>query len=265
MHGSGKVSVLMGVFNCESYIADAVQSILNQTYSNLELIICDDGSTDHTLKIIRELEKIDQRIRVIENHNNKGLNYTLNHCLKYADGEFIARQDGDDISLPYRFEKQVSFLRNNPEYRIVSSPMIYFDDNGDWGRGKAIRYPQPEDVVRGTPICHAPVMMYKECLDRVHGYTVASRMIRVEDVNLWIKLYAEGYRCCNIMEPLYKMRNDKNALMRRKYKYRINSTLVRLEGCMILHLRLVNYIYAFKPMIYGLVPARIRQYIKQKQ
>lgn len=255
----------MGVYNCEEYVEESIYSIIHQSYPNWELIVCDDGSTDRTLVVLREIAKKEKRIRVIHNKCNRGLNYTLNHCLDYADGEFVARQDGDDISLPDRFEKQIEFLRKHVEYEIVSCPMVYFDDNGDWGKGSVIEYPKPEDIVSGTPICHAPVMMYKKCLDTVHGYTVDRRMLRVEDVNLWIKLYAAGYRCCNIKKPLYKMRNDNNALSRRKYRYRINSTFVRLQGCSLLHLSPVYYVKAFKPMVYGLIPAKMRFFVRKRR
>lgn len=260
-----KVSILMGIYNCEDTLKEAVKSIQAQTYANWELIICDDGSSDRSFSIARELEKTDKRIIVLANKRNEGLNYTLNHCLAQASGEYVARMDGDDISLPDRFEKEVSFLEENADYAIVSTPMIFFDNNGEWGRGKAIQFPTAEDIISGSPICHAPVMMRKECMDKVGGYTVDKRMLRVEDVNLWIKLYAAGYRCCNLQEPLYCMRNDQNALNRRKYKYRVNSTYVRLKGCKMLGLGSKYYLKSFKPMINGLVPASLRAKIRHKQ
>lgn len=258
-----KISVLMGVYNCESTLESAVQSIQNQTYRNWELIICDDGSSDSTLTIAQRLAKNDSRIKVFHNKENCGLNHTLNRCLSYADGEFVARMDGDDDCVPERFELQVNFLRANKDYSIVSTPMILFDENGVWGQTSTIEKPTAEDVVCGSPICHAPVMMRRECLNSVGGYTEDTRMLRVEDVNLWIKLYIAGYRCYNLQKPLYRMRNDQNALNRRKYKYRINSTYVRLLGCRAMHLGVKCYIKAFSPMIIGLVPSKIRFYLRR--
>ena len=142
--------------------------------------------------------------------------------------------------------------------------MLFFDENGEWGRNYVPLTPTAEDVVTKSPICHAPVMMRRECMEAVGGYTVDRRMLRVEDVNLWIKLYAKGYRCYNIQEPLYKMRNDKNAFSRRKYKYRINSVYVRLRGCRELKLGIWNYVKAVKPMIIGLIPTSVRRFIKSK-
>lgn len=263
MHG--KISVLMGVYNCSSTLEQAINSIQNQTYKNWELIICDDSSMDDTFEIAKRLADEDKRIILIKNEKNYGLNRTLNNCLELATGEFIARMDGDDESLPDRFEKQINFLKQYQEFDIVSSTMVLFDEDGEWGYINKKEYPQVEDVVVGSAICHAPVMIRKECIDAVGGYTEDYRMLRVEDVNLWIKLYANGYRCYNIQEPLYRMRNDKNAFNRRKYRYRINSTYVRMQGCRLLHLNLKYYFLALKPMIIGLVPAKIRRIIRKKQ
>ena len=158
-----------------------------------------------------------------------------------------------------------SDLEKHPEFQITSTPMILFDENGEWGQTSLPEFPTPANIVEGTAICHAPVMLRKDCIDEVGGYTVDKRILRVEDVNLWIKLYAAGYRCYNIQQPLYRMRNDQNALNRRKYIYRVNSTYVRLQGCKLLHLGPKSYLKAFIPMINGLIPARIRQAIRKKQ
>ena len=258
------VSVLMGIYNCESTLEQAVRAIQNQTFSDWELILCDDGSTDNTYEVAKRLAELDKRIILIKNVCNKGLNETLNHCLKYATGVFIARMDADDDCVPERFEKQIQFLNSQDKFDIVSSWMSFFDENGDWGYQRTVEYPQAADIVSGSPICHAPVMLRKKCLDEVGGYTIDKRMLRVEDVNLWIKLYSKGYRCYNIQEPLYRMRNDQNALSRRKYKYRINSSYVRLKGCKDLKLGFSSYLKALSPLIVGLVPAGVRKYVKRK-
>ena len=258
-----KISVLMGVYNCANTLEQAVKSIQDQTYSNWELILCDDGSTDDTYNVAMRLAKEDARIVLIKNEKNCGLNITLNRCLQLATGKYIARMDGDDDCLPERFEKQLLFLKENPAFQITSSPMILFDEEGEWGRTTAKQYPQPEDIVSGSPICHAPVMLHKKCMDTVGGYTESDRVLRVEDVDLWIKLYAAGFRCYNIQEPLYCMRNDKDALSRRKYIYRVNSVYVRLRGCRVLNLSPKYYCLSLKPMLIGLIPAKIRYMIRK--
>lgn len=257
-----QISVLMGVYNCASTIEAAVKSIQNQTIQDWELIICDDGSKDDTFSIVKDMSEKDQRIVLIKNKKNLGLNQTLNNCLSIARGKYIARMDGDDLCDPLRFEKELAYLENHPEFQIVSTTMKFFDDNGFWGVSSCIENPTSEDVVEKSPICHAPVMLLKECMIRVGGYTIDKRTTRVEDVDLWIKLYAYGYRCHNLDEPLYCMRNDENAFKRRKYRYRINSTYVRLLGCKKLKLGIKSYILSFSPMIIGLVPTAMRKQLR---
>ena len=200
---SGKISVLMGIYNCATTLEQATIATTNNevataeksTYTNWELILCEDGSSDNTYEVAQSLAAKDTRIILLRNEKNLGLNVTLNRCLAAATGEYIARMDGDDDCLPERFEKQLGYLESHPEIDIVSTPMILFDETGEWGKTTAIAFPQPENVVTGSPICHAPVMMRRTCMDAVGGYTEDKRMLRVEDVNLWIKLYAAGYRC----------------------------------------------------------------------
>ena len=262
---SGKISVLMGIYNCADTLEQAVTSIQNQTYGDWELILCEDGSSDNTYEVAQALADKDNRIVLLRNEKNLGLNATLNRCLSAATGEYVARMDGDDDCMHERFEKQVRFLESNPQFQIVSSAMILFNENGEWGQVASPEYPQPEDTVGGTAFCHAAVLLKKACMDAVGGYTEDPRMLRVEDVNLWIKLYAAGFRGYNIQEPLYRMRNDQNALNRRKYIYRVNSVYVRLQGCRMMKLGPKCYLKACIPMINGLVPAKLRQWIRKKQ
>ena len=257
-----KISVLMGVYNCADTLEQAVRSIQNQTYTNWELILCEDGSLDNTYEIAKQLKDGDDRIILLRNEKNIGLNATLNRCLAVASGEYIARMDGDDICMPDRFAKQISLLEEEPKYAITSTPMILFDENGEWGQTALPEYPTPEQVVSGTAICHAPVMLRRDAMVKVGGYSENPATLRVEDVNLWIDLYAAGYRCHNIMTPLYCMRNDQNALNRRKFVYRINSVKVRVNGCKKLGLGTKSYVKAIKPLLIGLIPGRIRRFIR---
>lgn len=131
-----RISVLMGIYNCASTLVEALDSLENQTYKDFRIILCDDGSKDNTLQVAQDYAKKYDNVIVIWNERNMGLNYTLNHCLKYADTEYVARMDGDDISLSIRFEKEVAFLDAHPEYAVVSAPMIYFDEKGEFSRRK---------------------------------------------------------------------------------------------------------------------------------
>ena len=109
------VSVLMPAYNVEKYVGAAIESILNQTFSDFEFIIINDGSTDDTANIIKKYAAQDKRIRFIDNHENRGFIARLNDCLDLARGKYVAKMDSDDISLPERFAKQVDFLNTNPD------------------------------------------------------------------------------------------------------------------------------------------------------
>ena len=261
-----KVSVIMGIYNCADTLSDAINSVLMQTFSDWELIMCDDGSTDNTYDVaLHYKENYPDQIVLLRNNKNMGLNYTLNHCLKYADTDYIARMDGDDISLPERLTAEVDFLDKHPDFAIVSCPMIYFDENGDWGKGNAIEYPQKIDFARGTPFCHAPCMVRAEAYRAAGGYSTDSRTLRAEDYNLWFRLYALGYKGHNLQEPYYKMRDDVNAYHRRKFRYALNEAYVRFMGYRMLHLPAWIYLYALRPILVGLLPKPVYMAIHHKR
>lgn len=206
----------MGIYNCEATLVEALDSLYAQTYKGFKVILCDDGSSDNTYQVASDYASNHENIILLKNRKNLKLAATLNHCLEYADTEYVARMDGDDISLPTRFEKEISFLDEHPEYAIVSTPMIYFDENGDWKHGIAKEYPQKIDFIWGSPFCHAPCMMRTEALRNIGGYTDNKYTIRMEDYYLWYKFYKAGYIGYNIQEQLYKMRDDQAAIERRK-------------------------------------------------
>lgn len=240
-----KVSIIMGIYNCEKTLSEAIDSILEQTFHDWELILCDDGSTDRTYELANEYRnEYPTKIVLIKNERNEGLNYTLNHCLNHVRGEYTARMDGDDISVVDRLEKEVSFLDTHPEYAIVSTPMIFFDEHGKWGESKAIEIPQLSDFVFHPPFhCHAPCMIRTEAYRAVGGYTVDKRLLRYEDCNLWYKLYSAGYRGYNLQEPLYKMRDDRNAYHRRTVSARIRAVYVQYTGFKMIHMPIKYYPY----------------------
>ena len=255
-----RVSIIMGIFNCAATLAEAIESILSQSFTDWQLIMCDDGSTDDTYAVAHAYqERYPRKIILLHNEQNRGLNETLNRCLKEAAGEYVARMDGDDISLPTRLEKEVVFLDNHPEYAIVSAAMVYFDESGDWGRNHVIEKPTKKDFIKHSPVhCHAPCMIRREAYLAVDGYTEDRRMLRFEDVNLWYKLYAKGYQGYNLDEPLYKMRDDRAAARRRSLRSRMNGVYVTYTGFKLFHFPWYLYGYValdfLKHIIKGTMP-----------
>ncbi len=260
-----KISVLMGIYNCESTLAEAIDSILAQTEPDFELILCDDGSSDGTYALAEQYAARDSRIVLLRNPSNQGLNQTLNNCLAVAKGEYIARMDGDDACLPHRFAAQLAFLESHPEYAFVSSAMSMFDEQGIWGRNHPKAAPTKLDFKRDTPFCHAPVMIRREAIEAVDGYSVDKKLLRVEDYHLWVKMYATGYRGYNLDEPLYLVREDRAAAARRKFKYRVNQARVQIFAIRALHLPARYVLYCIPTLILGLIPQGVYRMLHRRR
>ncbi len=166
MQISPLVSVVMSVYNGDLYLREAIESILNQTYTNFEFIIINDGSIDKSSEIIKEYS--DPRIKLIE-HENQGLARSLNKGIRMSNGEYIARMDSDDISFPTRLDKQVHFLLDNPDYVVVGSKAIIIEKGG-----AEIFYHESytawEDIktrLIKNPIFHSSAMFRKEIAKKV--------------------------------------------------------------------------------------------------
>ncbi len=260
-----KISIIMGIYNCSQTLSEAINSVINQTYKNWELIMCDDGSSDDTYYVAKTFADNYGNIILIKNKKNMGLNYTLNRCLDIATGEYIARMDGDDISLPSRLERELQFLEDRHEYSLVGTPMIYFDENGDFGIGLGDREPQCADFVHGAQFSHATVLVRKDVYDAVSGYSVSKKFLRVEDWHLWVKMYSKGFRGYILQEPLYKMRDDRNAFHRRKIKYRVNEARVICLAVKELKLPMWKSVFAIKPILIALLPQPIYMVLHKKK
>lgn len=201
-----KLSVVMSVYNGERHIEAAIKSVLAQTYQNFEFIIIDDASTDQTPEILRDLE--DPRIRLHRNRTNLGLTKSLNKGISYAKGTYIARMDADDISLPHRFDAQVTFLENNAGHALVGSSYYQIDDDGQivslvevTSRSSAIQ----KALKKQNCFAHGSVMMRKGAFIDVGGYDEDFEFS--QDYDLWIRI-GEKYKLGNIEEPLYCWRSS---------------------------------------------------------
>ncbi len=226
-----RISVLMAIYNCENTLAEALDSLfVTQTYQGFKVILCDDCSIDNTYEVAQEYaSRYPDRIILLKNDHNMKLPATLNRCLEYADTEYIARMDGDDINKSNRLEKEINFLERNKVFSLVSCPMEYFDENGTFMTGSIIKIPRTSDLKRFTPFAHAPVMIRTDALKAVGGYTVEKWTERGQDYHLWAKLLSAGFVGYNLAEPLYMMRDDKNGLKRTNVNTRILGIRRRYE------------------------------------
>ena len=221
----------MAAHNSEAYVEEAVNSIRNQTYKNIEILICDDCSTDGTLEILKRLEAEDARIKVLSNDTNRFAAFTRNRCFEIATGEYIAIQDSDDVSSPDRIELLVNALEES-EYDFVSCSEALFDSdvNSPYRIVTHKHFPPKKAFLRGMCFCHAATLFKRECFDTIGGYPVDPKIHRHEDYMLFMNLYAKGFKGFNIDDVLYSYRVDKNALGRRNFKSRLQECKIRYRG-----------------------------------
>src|SRR3989344_7907586 len=196
------VTVLMPVYNGERYLRQYIESILNQAYKDYELLIIDDASTDTSRKIIHSYH--DPRIRLIENTGNLGLIKTLNHGLSLAKGDYIARQDQDDISHPMRLEKQVGYLNSHPEIVLLGTRIDTIDQKGRKSESYGYSTASSEDAIYWqlmftNPFAHPSVMMRATTVRAIGGYD--EYFIDCEDYDLFSRL-THAHKTTNLNEAL---------------------------------------------------------------
>lgn len=201
------ISVVLPAYNCEKFIGKAIQSVLHQTFSDFELIIINDGSTDNTEFAI--LEFADPRIVYIKNQTNKGLIFSLNRGIEMAQGTYIARMDADDICLPERLDKQKNFLDQNKNISLVACTINFInEDDENKGVWKLDRQTITEDQIRSkmpSENCLAhPTVMVRADIARELKYN--ERQKNIEDYDLWLRLLNRGHSFAKINEPLLRYR-----------------------------------------------------------
>lgn len=229
------VSVLMPVYNGEKHVAQAVESVLNQTYKNFEFVIIDDGSTDKTERIIRSYK--DKRIRYLKNPTNQGIVKSLNRGIDLANGKYIARMDADDICLPRRIETEYLFLESNKKIGVV----------GTWIKGIGFQKTtfsydaKSTDIKCGllfeVPFAHPAVMIRKNVLTKYH-IRYSDKYKYVEDYALWVKL-KDITEFANIPEMLLYHRFH-NQQIGKKYGSETKINLDKLQKEILLGMGIKN-------------------------
>lgn len=211
------ISVIMPCYNAEKFLHEAVDSILNQTYSHFELLAINDGSTDSTLEILKEYAAKDSRIRLINNDENLQLIRSLNKGIDLAQGNYIARMDADDISSPNRFEVELHYLLQNPEVDIVSCATKLIDEKGVFIRNrKRINHSTIGSLYASfcyTPISHAP-LLGKTSVFKKNMFSIEKYAVHTEDAELWGRLLLQQYQLNTIDVVLYSVRINSNSVSR---------------------------------------------------
>lgn len=216
MENNTLVSVIMATYNDKPvYIEKSINSILNQTYKNIELIILDDSTNQDTKSVIDSFTE-DQRVHVYRETEKKGFVPSLNKGLKLAKGEYIARMDGDDVSIQDRIEKQVSFFVEHPYIDILGGQINIIDENDritskrsyPLGGVKLLAF----FTVR-APVAHPAVMFRRKIID--DGYQYDEAFLKAEDIDFWIRLYDASYKFRNLPDTLLNFRVESDFLSKR--------------------------------------------------
>lgn len=202
-----KISVLMPAYNVEFYVIEAIESILNQTFSDFELIIIDDCSTDKTWEILQAYPSKDKRITLYKNEKNLGISKTRNKLIGLAKAKYVVWQDADDISLPYRLEHQYAFMESHPDVGISAGYLEFFDEKGT----KSIRKYFPDDarlrskIFRYSPVPQPAAIIRKIVFEDTGYFPVASPV--AEDLAMTFQIGTK-YKFGNLEEVLIRYRQN---------------------------------------------------------
>jgi glycosyltransferase involved in cell wall biosynthesis len=199
------VSVILACYNCEKYVQVAVQSIIDQTYQNLEILITDDCSTDNSYNILKQFVEKDHRVILKRNDVNLKLAKTLNNAIAGAKGKYIARMDADDISMPKRIEKQVLWLENHHDYGVLGTNVWLINSEGKKWRKSVLPITNEEinsAKYFGNPFCH-PAVMIRADAAKTHRYNEEFDV--AQDYELWFNILND-YKGFNLRQNLLQYR-----------------------------------------------------------
>ena len=199
------ISVILSVFNGEKHIANAIESVLNQSFEDFEFLILDDASTDNTNNIIKSYQNIDTRIRLLKNNSNIGLTKSLNTLISKSKYEYIARQDADDLSLVERFSSQLTVI-NSGDYDAVTTRAIIKGEN-TYTPNYSYYLPRRFVMKIKNPFIHGSLMIKKSVLYDLGKYN--EKFYYAQDYKLMSDLVKKNYKTKIIKEPLYVL-NQKN-------------------------------------------------------
>jgi glycosyltransferase involved in cell wall biosynthesis len=240
-----RVSVVTTVYNGEPYFDRAIPGILGQTYTDFEWIVVDDGSTDRTPELLRDLARRDPRVR-IHSPGRLGITAAANYGVAKATGEYIARQDFDDCSYPDRLKLQVAFLDAHPDVGVVGGHYVLVDER----RGERyMRMPPTEHreivaaMARYIPIANTVVTFRRKVWADAGGY---AEVADLEDLRLWLQAAKLGWRFANLTQPMGEHYVHDTSFFHRSFKYVDRQrNLARLQARIIRELRLPPWMYLY--------------------
>ena len=261
------VSVIMGVRYRRpdlSLLENAVASILCQTHSNLEFLICQNDSTPQAVARLIQFQQEDERVKLVDGTGADTLAEKLNRCIVHARGDYIARQDDDDESLPERLAQQLAYLQANPQVAFVGCNVQLRRTGQPVGERILPPDPQVKDFMFVQPFIHPTLMFQRQALKQVDGYCEASFCDGCEDYDLLLRMYEAGYKGANLQQIYFCYTIPPKGTTNRTFHLRVNEMKTRWRRFRSLHLLPAALPYVIKPVVVGLIPVSLLEVIKEK-
>ena len=255
-----KISVIMSEYNTPpDYLRASIESILSQTFKDIEIIIVDDCGKNDLDSITEEYK--DKRIRVIKNNKNIGLVESLNKAIAVSKADILARMDTDDIADENRLEEQYNFMINHEEYSVVGTLANEFSKNSTTGVLGKPGEKTAKSLAYGDSIIHPSVMMRKKDIQSVGGY---KNYKRAEDLSLWFELVMKGFRLFVIDRVLLNYRVNEEDYSKRKFKTRGGEIKARLHYYHLTKAPVLAYLVIIKSIVSSILPTRIVAFFRRK-
>jgi glycosyltransferase involved in cell wall biosynthesis len=247
-------TVLMSVYNDEVFVEEAIKSVVLQLTEDMEFLIIDDSSSDRTSEIINNFQSQYPKIRIIRNEQNRGLGYCLAIGTEKAKGKYIIRMDADDICLPDRFSKQISFLEKNPDIDIVGGSAIEIDEKGNKGvtRQMPLSHEEISKSIWACPLLHPTVAFKKDKILLAGNYNPQIR--RRQDYDLWFRCAKQGLQFTNLSEPLIYYRFTANSHRKQSFKLAFEQAKIGWNGCRMLKSPWWQYLAVMVPILRAIFP-----------
>lgn len=246
------ISVVMSIYKeGERGIRRAVDSILNQTFTNFELIIIiDNPDNKEGIELIKNYASVDERVRYRINEKNIGQSASLNEGIKIASGEFIARQDTEDVSMPTRLLAQYQYMREHPEVDVLGTAWRYVDSQSNLSFLIKYKPVVGKEIKRHNPIAHPTLLIKKEIFFK-HGFYIEN----IWEYELWVIWYLKGVTFHNLQESYYDYYQTKSEKIRKVKPYLINDTRCKTKYAKALNFKFGDYLYLFAEKAALLLPS----------
>ena len=258
MKSTSPITVLMSVYNGMPYIEEAIESILQQTFTDFKFLIFDDASTDDTPQVLAKYALKDKRIQIVRNHRNLGLGANLARGVEMAQSPWIARMDADDIALPKRLELQLNYVLRNPDISVLGGYAIDIDRQGKTVSERRVptSHQQIKKLVWTCPFIHGSVFFNRESILKVGSYS--SKLRKRQDYHLWFRCAKAGLQFANLPTPLIYYRFTNKSLQRNNWKVAFTQVGIGWWGCWMIKAPPVAYLAVTKRLVLALLPSSLR-------